>query len=329
MHQFVTIGSYSFVGGLSRVLHDVPPYMLVEGIPARPRCINIVALKRNNFRRSGSSLGRGPSAAVPRRRWASTHAREILARQQSARAAGERAAGVHRGPAGRQARPRPRSEESRVSRLRLAVVGAGHLGRIHARLAAGLPEIELVGGGRSGREPREARGAGDRAPARSPTIRELIGEIDAAVVATPTLTHHAVGRRADSRRRARAGRKAARADARARPTSSSQLARSRHVVLQVGHVERFNPALVSGRLRTARAEVHRSPRQSGYTFRSTDVGVVLDLMIHDIDVALCSCNRRVRTFAPGRVGDGRPRGHGQCAAAVRQRLRGELHRLAD
>lgn len=49
VHHYTTVGSYSFVGGLSRVLHDVPPFMLCEGTPARPRCINIVALKRNNF----------------------------------------------------------------------------------------------------------------------------------------------------------------------------------------------------------------------------------------------------------------------------------------
>ncbi|WP_425399836.1 acyl-ACP--UDP-N-acetylglucosamine O-acyltransferase [Aeoliella sp.] len=49
VHHYTTIGSFSFIGGLSRVLHDVPPYMLCEGSPARPRCINIVALKRNNF----------------------------------------------------------------------------------------------------------------------------------------------------------------------------------------------------------------------------------------------------------------------------------------
>lgn len=49
VHHFTTIGSYAFVGGLSRVLHDVPPFMLCEGAPARPRCINIVALKRHDF----------------------------------------------------------------------------------------------------------------------------------------------------------------------------------------------------------------------------------------------------------------------------------------
>ena len=49
VHHFATIGSYSFVGGLSAVRHDVPPYMLVEGYPARPHCINAVGLRRNNF----------------------------------------------------------------------------------------------------------------------------------------------------------------------------------------------------------------------------------------------------------------------------------------
>ncbi len=49
VHHFATIGSYAFVGGLSRVLHDVPPYMLADGSPARPRCINVVALRRNEF----------------------------------------------------------------------------------------------------------------------------------------------------------------------------------------------------------------------------------------------------------------------------------------
>ena len=49
VHHFTTVGSYSFTGGLSRVLNDVPPFMLCEGIPTRPRCVNLVGLKRNNF----------------------------------------------------------------------------------------------------------------------------------------------------------------------------------------------------------------------------------------------------------------------------------------
>ena len=49
VHHFVTIGGYSFLAGLSAVRHDVPPYMLCEGYPARPRCINAVGLKRHDF----------------------------------------------------------------------------------------------------------------------------------------------------------------------------------------------------------------------------------------------------------------------------------------
>jgi UDP-N-acetylglucosamine acyltransferase len=49
VHHFATIGRYAFVAGMTAVRHDVPPYMLVEGHPARPRCINVVALKRHNF----------------------------------------------------------------------------------------------------------------------------------------------------------------------------------------------------------------------------------------------------------------------------------------
>lgn len=49
VHHFSTIGSYAFVGGLSRVVQDIPPYLIAEGSPARPRAINIVALKRNGF----------------------------------------------------------------------------------------------------------------------------------------------------------------------------------------------------------------------------------------------------------------------------------------
>jgi UDP-N-acetylglucosamine acyltransferase len=49
VHHFAAVGSYSFVAGLSAVRNDVPPYMLVEGYPARPRCVNVVALKRNHF----------------------------------------------------------------------------------------------------------------------------------------------------------------------------------------------------------------------------------------------------------------------------------------
>lgn len=78
VHHFASIGCYSFVSGLSRVLQDVPPYMLAEGFPARPRCVNIVALKRKNF--SGHAI-RAISEAhklLYRSKVGVKHAREIL-----------------------------------------------------------------------------------------------------------------------------------------------------------------------------------------------------------------------------------------------------------
>ena len=78
VHHFTTIGAYAFVGGLSRVLHDVPPYMLVEGLPARPRCINVVALKRNNFAADTIAALAEAHRLIYRAKVGLDHAREIL-----------------------------------------------------------------------------------------------------------------------------------------------------------------------------------------------------------------------------------------------------------
>jgi UDP-N-acetylglucosamine acyltransferase len=78
VHHFSTIGSFSFTGGLSRVLHDVPPYMLAEGNPSRPRCINLVALKRNNFSADSIRALAEAHRLIFRARVGIDHARELL-----------------------------------------------------------------------------------------------------------------------------------------------------------------------------------------------------------------------------------------------------------
>ena len=78
VHHFATIGRYSFISGVSRILHDVPPYMLVEGHPARPRCINIVALKRNNFPPDVIDCLAEAHRLIYRAKVGLDHAREIL-----------------------------------------------------------------------------------------------------------------------------------------------------------------------------------------------------------------------------------------------------------
>jgi UDP-N-acetylglucosamine acyltransferase len=78
IHHFSTIGSYSFTGGLSRVLHDVPPYMLADGNPSKPRCVNLVALKRNHFSaETVQALGEA-HRLIYRARVGLDHAREML-----------------------------------------------------------------------------------------------------------------------------------------------------------------------------------------------------------------------------------------------------------
>jgi UDP-N-acetylglucosamine acyltransferase len=81
VHHWATIGGWSFVAGLSRVLHDVPPFMLCEGSPARPRCVNLVALRRGGFDAAAiESIGEA-HRLLWRARMGLEPAREILRQQ--------------------------------------------------------------------------------------------------------------------------------------------------------------------------------------------------------------------------------------------------------
>ena len=104
------------------------------------------------------------------------------------------------------------------------------------------------------------------------------------------------------------------------------LARARGAVLQVGHIERFNPALSALDGLPLRPKYIAAERLSTYTFRSTDIGVVLDLMIHDLDLVLSL------VAAPVRVGRGRRRERLRRTRGRRQRpdrVRGRLRRQPD
>jgi UDP-N-acetylglucosamine acyltransferase len=78
VHHYTSIGAYGFIGGLSRVIHDSPPYMLSDGFPARPRCINVVALKRNNFSPEAINCLAEAHRLIYRAKVGLDHAREIL-----------------------------------------------------------------------------------------------------------------------------------------------------------------------------------------------------------------------------------------------------------
>ena len=168
--------------------------------------------------------------------------------------------------------------------LRVAVIGAGHLGRIHARIAAALDDIELVAVADPVESARDSVAQEVHARAVA-DYRELIGEIEAAIVATPTVHHHAIGMELLACGVPLLVEKPL-ALTSAQANELVALARQKGVALQVGHVERFNPALTAVAADVRDPKYIDATRTSGYTFRSTDIGVVLDVMIHDLDIVL-------------------------------------------
>ncbi len=171
-----------------------------------------------------------------------------------------------------------------MSRLKLAVVGAGHLGRFHSRVAANLPEARLVAVVDPVASAREQVATETNSQPLA-DYRELIGLADAAIVATPTTLHFDVVRELLLGGLHVLVEKPITTTV-AQAEELVNLAERQQLVLQVGHIERFNPAFtaVSNRLHDPKYITAR--RLSTYTFRSTDISVVLDLMIHDIDVVM-------------------------------------------
>lgn len=172
---------------------------------------------------------------------------------------------------------------SETSLLHVAVVGAGHLGRHHVRLAATLPGWRCVGVVETDPARREMVCGEFGVPALA-TLDEAIERAEAAVVATPTVHHRAV---------AGAFLAAGRHVLVEKPIAASvteaqeliQLAAAQRAVLAVGHVEFFNPAVQAVLARRPRPRYLEAQRLSPFTRRSLDIDVVLDLMVHDLQLA--------------------------------------------
>jgi predicted dehydrogenase len=179
-----------------------------------------------------------------------------------------------------------------MTRLRVAVVGVGHLGKEHARILAGLPEVELVGV--ADLNPDQAQTVARRCGTRAFTDhRPLLNLVDAATIAVPTCGHHDVA--ADFlRRRIPVLVEKPLASNLAQADELVELARRHNVILQVGHIERFNPALLDLEKRRLRPKFVEGERLANFSGRSLDIGVVLDLMIHDLDVLLALVRSPVR-----------------------------------
>jgi predicted dehydrogenase len=200
-----------------------------------------------------------------------------------------------------------------MTRTKVAVIGCGHLGTIHARLLAARADAELVAVVDPVPESRQrvAEAHGCRALAEP---QELVGLADAVVVAAPTCLHAEVSLPLLSQGLDLLIEKPIAADR--READQIVAAADRHGrIVAVGHVERFNPAWRMAVERCGRVVAVESARLAPFTFRSLDVGVVLDLMIHDIDLVLSlEPGKLTRVESQGLVATG---GHED---AVRARL---------
>jgi len=176
--------------------------------------------------------------------------------------------------------------------IRLAVVGVGHLGRHHARLASELPGVALVGihDHHEGRAEEVAR---ERGLAVLSGPEEVARRAQAVVIATPTSSHGALSRFFLERGLDVLVEKPITEEVSA-ATALVTLARERQRVLGVGHVERYNPAVAALLNRVPEPVFIEGHRLGLFAPRSLDVDVVLDLMIHDLQIVTDLVRRPVR-----------------------------------
>jgi predicted dehydrogenase len=181
-----------------------------------------------------------------------------------------------------------------MKKLRVGVIGVGHIGSNHARIYAELPNAEFVAvfdidlG-------RAAEIAAKYKTKAVESLNEFAEMVDAASVATPTNAHFSVARDLLARGKHLLIEKPITentADAR----ELAQRAAEKRLVLQVGHVERFNPVLSALEQRLTHPRFIEAHRLSPYPNRSTEIGVVLDLMIHDLEIILHLVNSTVETI---------------------------------
>ncbi|HVT49489.1 MAG TPA: Gfo/Idh/MocA family oxidoreductase [Vicinamibacterales bacterium] len=169
-----------------------------------------------------------------------------------------------------------------ASKIRVATIGVGHLGRHHARLLPAVPGAELVAAVDLLRDRAEAAVAGTGAAAIE-DYRELFGRVDAVTIAVPTVHHLEIAREFLARGVHVLVEKPM-TPTLAEADELIAAARASGAILAVGHTERFNPAVDTALplLRQPRfVEVHRL---SGFPERSLDIDVVFDVMIHDLDI---------------------------------------------
>lgn len=173
------------------------------------------------------------------------------------------------------------------NKLRVAVLGVGSLGQHHARIYAEMDkagEVALAGIYDANADTAHKVAAKHQAHI-FPSIAEAAEGVDAVNIATPTTTHFEIAKQLLARGRHVFVEKPMTDDA-AQAAELIRLAQENKCVLQVGHIERFNPVFKYLESAAPEPRFIECSRLSPYPARSTDIGVILDLMIHDLDVVL-------------------------------------------
>ena len=181
-----------------------------------------------------------------------------------------------------------------MNKPRIGVVGVGHIGKNHARLYAELATGEFTAIYDTDHAVAKQYSA-EFGVAAAASLEEFAGLVDAASIATPTSSHFEIGRELLKHGKHLLVEKPI-ADNTAHASELAELAASRGLVLQVGHVERFNPVLGALEKRLTNPRFIEAHRLSPFPNRSTDIGVVLDLMIHDLEVILHLVRAPVQTI---------------------------------
>lgn len=180
-------------------------------------------------------------------------------------------------------------------RLRVAVIGAGYLGRFHALIYSRLPEVELVGVADIDPARAESVAAESGCPAYT-SGEDLLDLVDAVSVVVPTSAHLAVARPFLERGIAVLLEKPI-AATRAEGVELVELAHRHSAILQIGHLERFNAGVMALAERIRNPRYLEAQRLGVFSGRATDVDVVSDLMIHDLDLILSLVGAGIRRIS--------------------------------
>ncbi len=166
----------------------------------------------------------------------------------------------------------------------MGVVGVGHIGKEHARIYADLPTCDLVGIFDSNAD--QAQSIAKKYKTKVFTSLEALRDVvDAVTIATPTFAHYEAARVFLSHGKPVLIEKPI-TDSPEQAWELVRLAKEKNSFIQVGHIERFNPVLAALEQMLSKPRFIEAHRLSPYPNRSTDIGVVLDLMIHDLEVIL-------------------------------------------